>query len=115
MDDMKKQASRDVLKKLIAMCQQMMMDGMGDSEKAGADLKDKLGDAMAEGSDHEESLETPVEEAMETEDDGDETPGSLQDHIKAEMKKGKRSPLSSGRKVAIMVAGPAKTASKGRY
>ena len=117
MDDVKKQASRDVLKKLIAMCQQMMVDGMGDDESAGAEVKDKLGDELDEDP-KEEALESPTEETAEDAAEGDDGPLSLQDHIRAEMKKGSRSPVKAGRSVAVMVARPApamKAAGKGRY
>lgn len=109
MEDVKKQASRDVLKKLIAMCQQMMVDGMGDSEAAGDEVKDKLGDELQE---------EPVEAAAEDGAESDSEPSSLQEHIRSEMKKGKRSPVKAGRSVAIMFAKPegAMTkAGKGRY
>lgn len=108
------QAKRDVLKKLITMCQEMMVEGMGDSEKAGGDIKDTLKEELSEddpneGDPAEEAGESPEEEAGEM---------SLQDHIKSEMKKGKRSPLPQDRKVAIMVAGPRSMPSrsgKGRF
>lgn len=117
MDDLKKQANRDVLKKLIAMCQQMMVDGMGDDESAGADVKDKLGDELDEDP-KEEAMESPAEEKVEDDAEGDDAPLSLQDHIRAEMKKGKRSPVKADRSVAVMVARPGsamKAAGKGRY
>ncbi len=109
MHDEKKSAKHDVLKKLIQMAQEMMMEGHGDDEEAG----NKLSDAMKEGSLAEEAAESPEEEKAEGDDmDADE----FGDYKKKEMKRGLRSPIKD-RKVAIMVAArPAKMSNaKGRY
>ena len=113
MQEEKNKAQRDVLKKLIAMCQQMMVDGMGDSEEAGESIKEGLGEQLAEGAPQEEAAESPVEEQAEVDvGEGD----NLKDRIRDEMKKSNRSPVKSGRSVAIMVARPGtKMATKGRY
>lgn len=100
----KASAKKDVLKKLIEMAQEMMMEGMGDSEEAGNRISEAMqdGSAVAEG----ESAEVDGDVSLEGEDD------DFDDYRKAEMKKGLRSPIKD-RKVAIMVAGRPR-AGKGR-
>ena len=108
MNDMKKCAQKDVLKKLIALAQEAMMDGMGESEEAGESVL-------------EDMAECPAEE-MEEEMAGDESADSedeegFGDYVKREMKKGNKSPLKSGRRVAMIVASKAPSApmAKGKF
>ena len=97
MEDKKVAGYRAVLKQLIAMAQEAMMDGMGDDEETG----DKIKEAVVEGA-GEESGEAEASEGGEAE--GEETsPDQLRDYMREEMKKGKRSPLKDGRQVAMVV------------
>lgn len=106
-----KESQREILRKLISMAQEMMMEGQGDDEGAG----DKIADSLKDGSLAEEPSEE-VAEAMPGAEDAEQGPEDLfKDYRNSEMKRGGRSPIKD-RKVAVVVAArPAKAHGKGRY
>lgn len=101
-----KDAAKHVLRKLIALAHQEMMNGDGDDEAAG----DKVKEAMSEGSADEESSEP--EALADGDEEGEE---SFSDYRKKEMKRGNKSPIKD-RKVAVMMVKPkAVGGGKGRF
>ena len=102
-------AARDVLKKLICLAQEAMMDGMGDDESEGG----KIADAVKEEAMDEknEAMEMASDDSeMEDEEEGEM---SFDDYKKSEMKRTNKSPLASGRKSAMFIsAGPMKKGGK---
>ena len=100
MQEDKRHASREVLKHLIKLAQEMMLKGMGDDEGAGDKIKEAMLEGAPEGGGDEPGGEVEVSVDLD-EGDGDD---EFDEYKKKEMKRGNKSMIKDRQTMSVMSA-----------